>query len=151
MASSPSYIPYLCVAAAAFITTFLAVPLVKRLAIKLDAVDYPSKRRINTKPIPRLGGTAVFLGLAVWVQNPIVSCPAELQLRFTPEMRQEAVALKKGFVYFPFFTAKITVKDIQEDGVVMIESLYLFALASDEVAFGGPDGPEVVEKLNLIW
>ena len=58
MASSPSYIPYLCVAAAAFITTFLAVPLVKRLAIKLDAVDYPSKRRINTKPIPRLGGTA---------------------------------------------------------------------------------------------
>ncbi len=65
MASSPSYIPYLCVAAAAFITTFLAVPLVKRLAIKLDAVDYPSKRRINTKPIPRLGGTAVFLVLVV--------------------------------------------------------------------------------------
>lgn len=65
MASSPSYIPYLCVAAAAFITTFLIVPLVKRLAIKLDAVDYPSKRRINTKPIPRLGGTAVFLGLVV--------------------------------------------------------------------------------------
>ena len=65
MASSPSYIPYLCVAAAAFITTFLAVPLVKRLAIKLDAVDYPSKRRINTKPIPRLGGAAVFLGLVV--------------------------------------------------------------------------------------
>ena len=65
MASSPSYIPYLCVAVAAFITTFLMVPLVKRLAIKLDAVDYPSKRRINTKPIPRLGGTAVFLGLVV--------------------------------------------------------------------------------------
>lgn len=65
MASSPSYIPYLCVATAAFITTFLMVPLVKRLAIKLDAVDYPSKRRINTKPIPRLGGTAVFLGLVV--------------------------------------------------------------------------------------
>ena len=65
MASSTSFIPYLCVAVAAFITTFLAVPLVKRLAIKLDAVDYPSKRRINTKPIPRMGGTAVFLGLVV--------------------------------------------------------------------------------------
>ena len=65
MASSTSFIPYLCVAVAAFITTFLTVPLVKRLAIKLDAVDYPSKRRINTKPIPRLGGTAVFLGLVV--------------------------------------------------------------------------------------
>ena len=65
MVSSTSFIPYLCVAAAAFITTFLTVPLVKRLAIKLDAVDYPSKRRINTKPIPRMGGTAVFLGLVV--------------------------------------------------------------------------------------
>ena len=65
MASSTSFIPYLCVAVAAFITTFLTVPLVKRLAIKLDAVDYPSKRRINTKPIPRMGGTAVFLGLVV--------------------------------------------------------------------------------------
>ncbi len=61
------------------------------------------------------------------------------------------MALQKGFVYYPIITAKITVKDIQEDGVVMIESLYLFALASDEVAFGGPDGAEVVEKLNLIW
>ena len=65
MASSTSFIPYLCVAAAAFITTLLTVPLVKRLAIKLDAVDYPSKRRINTKPIPRMGGTSVFLGLVV--------------------------------------------------------------------------------------
>ena len=65
MASSTSFIPYLCVAVVAFITTFLAVPLVKRLAIKLDAVDYPSKRRINTKPIPRMGGAAVFLGLVV--------------------------------------------------------------------------------------
>ncbi len=94
---------------------------------------------------------ALFVALAVWVQHPIVSCPAELQPRFTPEIRQEAVALQKGFVYFPFFTAKITVKDIQEDGVVTIESLYLFALARDEVAFGGPDGPEVVEKLHLLW
>lgn len=108
-----------------------------------------TKRTLGKVFVPCLA--AVFVGLAVWVQNPIVSCPAELQSRFTPEMRQEAVALQKGFVYFPFFTAKITVKDIQEDGVVTVESLYFFALASDEVAFGGPDGPEVVEKLNLIW
>ena len=60
-----NYIPFFCVAATAFITTYLTVPLVKKLAIRLDAVDYPSKRRINTKPIPRMGGTAVFLGLVV--------------------------------------------------------------------------------------
>ena len=88
-----------------------------------------TKRTLGKVFVPCLA--AVFVGVAVWVQNPIVSCPAELQLRFTPEMRQEAVALQKGFVYFPFFTAKITVKDIQEDGVVTVESLYFFALARD--------------------
>lgn len=58
-------IPYICVAAAAFITTFALVPLARRIAIKLDAVDYPSKRRINTKPIPRMGGIAIIIGLIV--------------------------------------------------------------------------------------
>lgn len=58
-------IPYICLAAAAFLTTFACTPLAHRLAVKLDAVDYPSKRRINTKPIPRLGGLAVFAGLSV--------------------------------------------------------------------------------------
>lgn len=46
--------PYIYVAAAAFIATYLCVPLTKRLAHRLGAIDYPSKRRINTKPIPRL-------------------------------------------------------------------------------------------------
>ena len=58
-------VSYICVAAAAFATTFACVPLAKRLAIRLDAVDYPSKRRINKVPIPRMGGVAVFAGLVV--------------------------------------------------------------------------------------
>lgn len=65
MALMENPIPFLCVALAAFLTTYLTVPLAKRLAIRVDAVDYPSKRRINTKPIPRMGGIAVFLGLVV--------------------------------------------------------------------------------------
>ena len=55
---------YLSVALAAFVATYLLVPVVKRLAVRLDAVDYPSKRRINTQPIPRMGGVAIFCGLA---------------------------------------------------------------------------------------
>ena len=56
-------LPYICVAAAAFIATLALTPLAKRLARRVNAIDYPSKRRINTKPIPRLGGLAVFGGL----------------------------------------------------------------------------------------
>lgn len=58
-------VSYICVAFAAFATTYVLVPLAKRLAVCLDAVDYPSKRRINTTPVPRLGGLAVFCGLVV--------------------------------------------------------------------------------------
>lgn len=60
-----SLLPHICLALAAFATTYVLTPVVKKIAIKLDAVDYPSKRRVNTKPIPRMGGLAVFAGLAV--------------------------------------------------------------------------------------
>ena len=58
-------LPYICLAAAAFITTLALTPLAKKIAVRVGAVDYPSKRRINTKPTPRLGGLAVFGGLIV--------------------------------------------------------------------------------------
>lgn len=43
--------------------TVLTMPLVKQLAVKFNAIDYPSTRRINTIPIPRMGGAAIFCGL----------------------------------------------------------------------------------------
>lgn len=43
----------------AVLATLLLVPCVSSLARKLDAVDYPSARRVNKKPIPRLGGVAM--------------------------------------------------------------------------------------------
>ena len=36
-------------------------PLVKKLGIRLGAVDHPSERKVHTTPIPRIGGLAVFL------------------------------------------------------------------------------------------
>ncbi|MDO5334692.1 MAG: MraY family glycosyltransferase [Coriobacteriia bacterium] len=47
------------------LATLLLVPLVSKLAIKLDAVDYPSARRVNTRPVPRLGGVAMVGAMAV--------------------------------------------------------------------------------------
>lgn len=48
----------------ALVATFLLVPLVRKLAWKFDAIDYPSGRRVNKKPVPRLGGVAVVGGAA---------------------------------------------------------------------------------------
>ncbi|MBR6209045.1 MAG: undecaprenyl/decaprenyl-phosphate alpha-N-acetylglucosaminyl 1-phosphate transferase [Oscillospiraceae bacterium] len=41
----------------------LSVPAVRALAMRVGAVDRPDKsRRVNTVPVPRLGGLAIFLG-----------------------------------------------------------------------------------------
>ncbi len=48
------------------ITTFLfvtiLVPFIKRIAIHVGALDIPNKRKVHSKPMPRLGGLAIFLG-----------------------------------------------------------------------------------------
>jgi UDP-GlcNAc:undecaprenyl-phosphate GlcNAc-1-phosphate transferase len=49
----------LCLIAAA--TCAAIVPLVKRLAVSLGAVDQPGGRRSHSSPIPRMGGVAIFL------------------------------------------------------------------------------------------
>jgi len=46
----------------AFTVTFVMVPVAKRIAVKIGAIDYPSNRRLNTKPVPRCGGIALYAG-----------------------------------------------------------------------------------------
>lgn len=53
---------------AAGLITFAATPAVSSLSIKLGAVDVPKDgRRMHTKPIPRMGGLAIFYGFIVAV------------------------------------------------------------------------------------
>ena len=59
----PNLIPYLCLFSAALAVSLLATPLARKIAIWCGAVDYPNSRRINKKPIPRMGGIAIFLGI----------------------------------------------------------------------------------------
>ncbi len=50
----------------AFITTFVLTPYTIRLASKVGAIDFPKdERRINKKPMPRLGGIAVIAGFFI--------------------------------------------------------------------------------------
>ena len=49
-------------AAAGALTAFAAVPGVRRLALRLGALDRPGARRIHDRPVPRLGGLAIYLG-----------------------------------------------------------------------------------------
>lgn len=57
------WVPYLCLFLASVIATMVSTPLARKIAIMLDAVDYPNSRRINKRPIPRMGGIAIFIGI----------------------------------------------------------------------------------------
>ncbi|MDY5584641.1 MAG: MraY family glycosyltransferase [Arcanobacterium sp.] len=45
--------------------TYLLTPLVRKLALKIGAVTMIRERDVHTVPMPRLGGLAMFLGIAV--------------------------------------------------------------------------------------
>ena len=45
-----------------FIFVVLLIPMIKKIAIKINAVDIPGGRRIHKKITPKLGGIGIFLG-----------------------------------------------------------------------------------------
>ena len=59
----PAVVAFLGAAALSFGLT----PLVRRLARRVDAVDLPDARRVNTSPVPRGGGVAVAVAYLVVV------------------------------------------------------------------------------------
>ena len=49
----------------AFLIAFFATPFAKRIAFKVGAIAKPRKRDMHTKPIPRMGGIAIFAGFMI--------------------------------------------------------------------------------------
>ncbi len=47
-----------------FVTAYLVTPQVRRLALKVGVLDAIGERRMHSEPKPRIGGIAVYLGLA---------------------------------------------------------------------------------------
>lgn len=76
-------VPYLLIAfVAAAVLSFVLTPIVRRVAIRFDAVDKPDQRRVNVVPIPRGGGVAVALSFIVVA---VVLVAANNALRFFPD------------------------------------------------------------------
>ena len=56
---------FIIVLLATFFIGIFLTPLVRLLAFKIDAVDYPNARRINKKPMPSAGGLAVVSAFSI--------------------------------------------------------------------------------------
>lgn len=63
----------------AFAVSFLMCPMVKSFAYKIGAIDVPKdNRRMHKKPVPRLGGLAIFLGFII---SLLLFCEVDHEMR----------------------------------------------------------------------
>jgi UDP-GlcNAc:undecaprenyl-phosphate/decaprenyl-phosphate GlcNAc-1-phosphate transferase len=75
-------LPYLIGAfVAAALLALILTPLVRRVALHVDAVDQPDHRRVNVVPIPRGGGVAVAAAFMIIV---VAFIAANAQFNFLP-------------------------------------------------------------------
>jgi UDP-GlcNAc:undecaprenyl-phosphate GlcNAc-1-phosphate transferase len=90
IAAAGPTVPYLLIAlVGAAAIAFVLTPVVRRVAVRFDAVDLPGHRRVNTSPIPRGGGVAVaaafiVVTLALLLLNniaPFMFIPASVDAR----------------------------------------------------------------------
>jgi UDP-GlcNAc:undecaprenyl-phosphate GlcNAc-1-phosphate transferase len=56
---------YLLVFAGALVLAMGATPLARRLGPRMGVIDQPEARKIHRRPVPRLGGAAIFLAVIV--------------------------------------------------------------------------------------
>jgi len=73
-----NWLLYIAVFACAFAVSLFATPYAKTIAIKLGAIDYPKKRGMHKKPVPRMGGIAIFLG---FILSMLIIAPFASELR----------------------------------------------------------------------
>ncbi len=50
---------------ATFLTSAILMPIIKTVAVHINAMDYPNERKVHKTPMPRLGGVAIFLSFLV--------------------------------------------------------------------------------------
>lgn len=69
----------------AFITAFVITPHTMRLAKRVGAIDIPNDRRVNKKPMPRLGGLAVISGFLVSIIYLLITTSLEGKINLFDE------------------------------------------------------------------
>jgi UDP-GlcNAc:undecaprenyl-phosphate GlcNAc-1-phosphate transferase len=90
---------HLAVIACTAVASASLVPAVKRVAAAVGAVDQPvSRRQIHARPIPRLGGVAVFLPVVAAVWLTIQYFPPDNQRLTGPQLAALLVAFASVFL-----------------------------------------------------
>jgi UDP-GlcNAc:undecaprenyl-phosphate GlcNAc-1-phosphate transferase len=111
-----------------FIASVILVPIVKKLAEHIGAIDVPNKRKVHKKPIPLMGGLAIFLAFmfgyvlfaektdqmnAILIGGFIIVLlgifddikPIKARYKFIIQILAASVVVLHAQIYIPFVTA----------------------------------------------
>lgn len=129
------------------IVSFIATPYVKRLAVKVGAVDAPNQRKVHTRIMPRMGGLAIYLGylvafflfvpyssigemLGIFIGSTIVMVVGMLDDKYqlSPKWKLLGQLAATAIVVIPF-GLKIGVVNLPYTGSIDFSSGWLFWLA----------------------
>ncbi|MCW1076156.1 undecaprenyl/decaprenyl-phosphate alpha-N-acetylglucosaminyl 1-phosphate transferase [Streptococcus anginosus] len=156
----PFPLKFILVLLGTFFIGVVLTPLVRLLAFKIGAVDYPNARRINKKPMPSSGGLAIVISFSV---ATLVFMPMIVQATF------------HGKGYFDYIWPVVSgggiialtglIDDVKElkplakmSGIVLAASLIWlltdFRLNHFKIPFGGPllhFAPWLSFILTVIW
>ena len=88
---------YAVVLAVAAVTTWAVTPLVRRLSIRVGAVVAPDPRHVHDRPLPTLGGAAMFLGFLVAIA--VASRIPQFRSMFHGSSEPVGVILAAGVIF----------------------------------------------------
>ena len=72
-----------------FVSSLILVPLIKDIAIHINAMDIPNKRKVHKKPMPRLGGLAVIAGFLISIAYLLIVMTIENKINLYEEKNNE--------------------------------------------------------------
>lgn len=102
MLENIAFFDFFLVSGTSFLIVFLLTPLIRKFALKISALDRPTKRKIHSKLITKLGGLAIFAGF-------FVSSGLVLLLNIN------SVAESKDFLTFLFSISLIFILGVYDD------------------------------------
>jgi UDP-GlcNAc:undecaprenyl-phosphate GlcNAc-1-phosphate transferase len=139
--------------AAAAISLFLT-PTVRRLARRVDAIDHPDDRRVNTSPIPRGGGAAVAVAfLTVTTGLFVANAALGLWRPFQGLNAPEVVALLLGgaaAMFIGLLDDRFDLRARWQFGGQVLVALIPVGLGITVGAIANPFGPGAI-RLEGVW
>jgi len=147
---------YLLAFVAAAALSFLITPLVRRIAAALGVLDTPDPRKIHVGAVPRWGGAAVGIAVAIAIAVVFLLSPSLRDVLFTPATVTRWSALAAGCLVILVTGMVDDARGLPASLKLLLEiaaaTLVVFAAPYPHaIAFGPATSPHTIGPLGAIF